>query len=96
MRIEVFKKFSPGVISLLWMDIKHIVLSWSNIVHNVPFAPPCTRTSHKVTTLLFALELIMEQQINELGRISAAGDTIASENNGFADENIDGFHREMR
>ena len=37
----------------------------------------------------------MEQQINELGRISAAGDTIASENNGFADENIDGFHREM-
>ena len=42
------------------------------------------------------LELMMEQQINELGRISAAGDTIASENNGFADENIDGFHREMR
>ena len=34
------------------------------------------------------LELMMEQPINELGRIS--------ENNGFADENIDGFHREMR
>ena len=33
------------------------------------------------------LELMMEQPINELGRIS--------ENNGFADENIDGFYREM-
>ena len=87
MRIEVFKKFSPGVISLVWMDIKHIVLSWSlytmYLLHPHALAR-LTKSQHD----FLLLELMMEQPINELGRIS--------ENNGFADENIDGFHREMR
>ena len=44
---------------------------------------PLTKSQHD----FLLLELMMEQPINELGRIF--------ENNGFADENIDGFHREM-